>query len=86
MIRIVLYTAAWCAPCKPVARALRELTASHPHVTLAEVDLDKSPHHDVLALPTVVVYRDGEVLRRLEGARPRRDYERLLAEVVEAAE
>jgi hypothetical protein len=37
-------------------------------------------------LPTVLVFRDDEVVGRLEGARRRKDYERALAEVVEAAE
>lgn len=90
MIRVVHFTAPWCAPCKSVARALGELAPSHPHVEFAEVDLDADPaagaEHAVLALPTVLVFRDGEVVSRLEGARRRGDYERALAEVVPADE
>jgi hypothetical protein len=37
-------------------------------------------------LPTVLVFRGEYVVARLEGARRRKDYERALAEVVEAAE
>lgn len=86
MIRLVHYTAPWCAPCKAVARTLAELAPAYPQVDFAEVDIDVEPTADVLALPTVVVLRDKEIVARLEGARRRRDYERALAEVVPAAE
>jgi thioredoxin-like negative regulator of GroEL len=69
-----------------VARALGELAPAYPQVEFSEVDVDAEPTPDVLALPTVLVLRDGEVVARLEGARRRRDYERALAEVLPAAE
>jgi thiol-disulfide isomerase/thioredoxin len=86
VIRVVHFTAPWCAPCKAVTRALGELAPAYPQVEFSEVDVDAEPTSDVLALPTVLVLRDGEVVARLEGARRRRDYERALAEVLPAAE
>ena len=90
MIRVVQFTAPWCGPCKPVARTLAELAPAYPGVEFAEVDVDAhfeaGIRHDVLMLPTVIVFRDDEVVTRLEGARRRKDYERALAEVVEAGE
>lgn len=86
MIRVVHFTAPWCGPCKSVARSLAELAPEYPEVEFAEVDIDAEPTAEVLALPTVLVLRDGEVVARLEGARRRRDYERALAEVLPAAE
>lgn len=90
MIRVVQFTAPWCGPCVPVARALAELAPSYPGVEFAEVDVDadseEAIRHGVLVLPTVLVLRGDEVVARLEGARRKRDYERALAEVVPAAE
>jgi thioredoxin 1 len=90
VIRVVQFTAPWCGPCKPVAKILAELATSYPGVEFAELDVDADfeagVRHDVLMLPTVLVFRDDEVVGRLEGARRRKDYERALAEVVEAAE
>lgn len=90
MIRVVQFTAPWCGPCKPVARILAELAPAYPGVEFADLDVDADfeagVRHDVLMLPTVLVFRDGEVVARLEGARRRQDYERALAEVVEAPE
>jgi thioredoxin 1 len=90
MIRVVQFTAPWCGPCKPVARALAELAPGYPQVEFSEVDVDadfeSGVRHDVLMLPTVLVLRDEEVVARLEGARKKTDYERALREVVPAAE
>jgi thioredoxin 1 len=90
VISVVQFTAPWCGPCKPVARALTELAPSFPDVEFSEIDVDADVEagvrHDVLVLPTVLVLRDGEVVARLDGARRRDDYERALREVVPAAE
>ena len=90
MIRIVQFTAPWCGPCKPVARALAELAPDYPAVEFAEVDVDADfeagVRYDVLMLPTVIVFRGDEVVARLEGARRKKDYERALTEMVEAGE
>ena len=90
MIEVLQFTAAWCSPCRPVERALRQLAPRYPSVRFSWVDLDEQPalgaQYGVLALPTVVVLRDGAVLRTIDGARSSRVYERALAEVVPAAE
>ncbi|MEX0673593.1 MAG: thioredoxin family protein [Gaiellaceae bacterium] len=90
MIRVVQFTAPWCGPCKPVARSLAELAPSYPQVEFSEIDVDADVEagvrHDVLVLPTVIVFRDDAVVARLDGARGKADYDRTLREVVPAAE
>ena len=87
MIRVLHFTAPWCGPCKPVEEALRALV--RPPVELVIVDIDADPaaaaRHRVLALPTVVIERDGEPVATLDGARRRGEYERALAEVLPPA-
>ena len=84
-----MFTAPWCAPCKPVARALAELAPRFPSARFAEVDVDDEPESamrfGVLTLPTVVILRDDEAIAVIDGARPRADYERALEEVLPAA-
>ena len=90
MIRVVQFTAPWCGPCKPVARALAELAPAYPQVEFSEVDVDADVEagvrHDVLVLPTVIVFRGEAAVARLDGARRKEDYEHALREVVPAAE
>ncbi len=87
MIRVLHFTAPWCGPCKPVEAALRELV--RPPAELVVVDVDADPaaaaRYRVLALPTAVIERDGEVVATLDGARSRPEYERVLAEVIPPA-
>ncbi len=84
-----MFTAPWCAPCKPVARALAELAPRFPSARFAEVDVDDEPESamrfGVLTLPTVVILRDDEAVAVIDGARRRADYERALEEVLPAA-
>ena len=86
---VVLFTAPWCAPCKPVAAILDELAPRFPGARFRTVNLDDEPEagarYGVLALPTVVVARDGVALTTLDGARGRAEYECALAEVLPAA-
>jgi thioredoxin 1 len=86
VIEVLLFTAPWCAPCKPVKRALDELAPRFPSVRFGEVDVDAEPEtgmqFGVLTLPTVVILRDDEAVQVIDGARPRRDYERALEEVL----
>jgi thiol-disulfide isomerase/thioredoxin len=87
-VRVTHFTAPWCGPCKPVGEALEELARSLPF-ELRVVDLDAEPEtgarYGVLALPTVVIERDDEVVATIDGARRKPEYERLLREVIPAA-
>ena len=86
-----MFTAPWCAPCKPVARALaRARAAVSVGRGFAEVGRRRaSPRRGmrfgVLTLPTVVILRDDEAMTVIDGARRRGDYERALEEVLPAA-
>lgn len=68
--------AAWCGPCAPMAEALASVAASHGDVlAAASVDVDAEPdlarRYDVMSLPTLLVFSDGELVLRLVGARGR---------------
>ena len=86
---VVHFTAPWCRPCGTVERILDNLAAAYAHADFVKVDVDAHPElgarFGVLALPTVVLVRDGGPVATIEGARRRETYERALAEVVPAA-
>ena len=88
MTDVLLFTAPWCTPCKPVAAILEDLVPRYRQARLRQVNLDDEPglgaRYGVLTLPTVVIVRDGTAIRTLEGAQRRRDYERALTEVLPA--
>ena len=67
--------AAWCGPCRSVSPALDRLARARAgKVKLVKVDIDLAPgvarQFDVMAVPTLLVLRGGEVVRRQAGAAP----------------
>lgn len=67
--------ATWCGPCRSVSPALDRLARARAgKVKLVKVDVDKAPatahRFDVMAVPTLLVLRGGEVVRRQAGAAP----------------
>ncbi|MCX2924193.1 thioredoxin domain-containing protein [Streptomyces sp. NEAU-W12] len=83
---LVEFTADWCPPCRQMAPVLSALAAEESErLKVVQLDVDASPGttnaYGVLSMPTFMVFRGGEPLRSMVGARPKR---RLLEELGEA--
>jgi len=80
---VVDFWAPWCGPCKAVTSALEQLAETSTQADFVQIDIDANPvvasRYDVLSLPTVILFKDGEPHERLVGGRPRAHYERALA-------
>ncbi|MBW4716022.1 thioredoxin family protein [Saccharothrix obliqua] len=72
---LVEFTATWCPPCRMIEPVLAELDRELPAVTFAKIDTDANPttarDRGVLGLPTLHLYRDGELVAEVVGARPK---------------
>ena len=71
---LVDYWAEWCGPCKMIAPILDEIaTEQAGKLTIAKLNVDDNPdaarRFDVMSIPTLIVFQDGEPKKRLVGAK-----------------
>ncbi len=80
---LVDFWAQWCPPCHMLSPVLTEIAAElSDKLTVAKVNVDENQltaqRYGVLAMPTLSVFRNGEIISQVVGARPKR---RLLADL-----
>ncbi|MGW9248139.1 thioredoxin family protein [Streptomyces sp. EN23] len=87
---LVQFTADWCGPCRQLAPVLREIAREEAdRIRVVLLDVDRAPgiavRYGVLATPTLMVFRAGEPVTSLVGARPKRRLLQELAGVLDPA-
>ncbi|MFI2347245.1 thioredoxin [Streptomyces sp. NPDC019443] len=80
---LVEFTADWCGPCRQLAPVLSALASEETgRLKVVQLDVDTNPEittrYGVLSMPTLMVFREGEPVKSMVGARPKR---RLLQEL-----
>jgi thioredoxin 1 len=71
---VVDFWAEWCGPCKMIAPILSEIASEQSgKVTIAKLNVDENPdlamRFNVMSIPTLLVFNNGEVAKRLVGAK-----------------
>ncbi|MHC0430022.1 thioredoxin family protein [Streptomyces sp. O3] len=74
---LVEFTAEWCGPCRQLAPVLSAVAGEErERLKVVSVDVDASPEttvaYGVLGTPTLMVFRGGEPVKSMVGARPKR--------------
>ncbi|MFJ4630570.1 thioredoxin family protein [Streptomyces sp. NPDC088847] len=84
---LVEFTADWCPPCRQMGPVLRALaTEEADRLKVVQLNVDQNPEttnaYKVLSMPTFMVFRGGEPVRAMVGARPKRRLLEELADVI----
>ncbi|MGI8756825.1 MAG: thioredoxin [Acidimicrobiales bacterium] len=70
---LVDFWAEWCGPCKKLAPILDEVAGENTDkIVVAKVNVDENPdlgrQFDVMSIPTLIVFRNGQPVHRFQGA------------------
>ena len=80
---LVDFWAAWCGPCKMIAPIIDQLADEFDgKVKIAKLNVDENrdlaTRFKVMSIPTLLLFKDGEVVNQLIGARPKAELVKLL--------
>src|SRR5215212_10828549 len=76
---LVDFWAPWCGPCRVVAPVLEEIAAERPDLRIVKLNVDDNQQtaaaFDVLSIPTMIVFKNGQAAKKIVGAYPKRKLE-----------
>ena len=79
------FYADWCGPCRMVSPIVEEIAAENPQYLIGKINVDKEPElaqqFKVLSIPTLAVIKNGAVINRSVGARPKTEILAMLESV-----
>lgn len=83
---LVDFWAEWCGPCKMIAPVLDELAAEYDgKVKIGKVNIDEhqnvAAQYGIRAIPTLLIFKDGQVQEQIVGMRSKRDLKASLDKV-----
>jgi thioredoxin 1 len=84
---LVDFWAEWCAPCRRVAPIVKEIADSYgERLKVVKINIDDSPqvpgNYGIRSIPTILAFKDGQVVSQLVGLRPKGDFEEMVERVL----
>ena len=80
---LVDFWASWCGPCRMLAPVIAEIAEEYAgKVKVGKVNVDEQPNlanrYGIASIPTVMLFKNGEVVNTSLGYRPKNDLETML--------
>ena len=79
---MVDFWAEWCGPCRMLSPVIDEIAQSRTDVVVGKVNVDENPdlasRYQIMAIPAVLVFKDGKLVSNSVGVKPRAALESML--------
>ena len=80
---MVDFWAVWCGPCQMVAPIIEELAKEYAgKMKVRKLNTDENPEvagrYQVMSIPTILFFKNGQVVEKLVGARPKRQFKEMI--------
>ena len=70
------FWAPWCAPCRMVVPIIEEIAGERPDIKVGKINVDEQPElaseFSIMSIPTLVVMKNGKIVTKVSGARPKK--------------
>ena len=72
---LVDFWASWCGPCRMLSPTIDEIAEEHPEIKVCKINIDDEAElairHGVMSVPTLMIFKNGELAQTAVGVRPK---------------
>jgi thioredoxin 1 len=84
---LIDFWASWCAPCRMIGPMIDQLAEEYSgRIKIGKVNVDEendlAGKHGIVSIPTLILYKDGAIVRQKVGAMPKQAIEDLFKDLV----
>lgn len=79
---LVDFWATWCGPCRQLTPVIEELASENSAAKVGKLDVDSNQEiaqkYGITNIPTLLLFKDGEVVERVQGVQPKAKLQELI--------